>query len=37
MNVNCGYVTNIDKVSIVAYHEYSGYPSYIYVDAVWLE
>ena len=34
MSVDCGYVNNIVKVSIVAYHEYSGYPSYIYVDAV---
>lgn len=33
---NCGYVSNIVKVSIVAYHEYSGYPSTIYVDAICL-
>ncbi|MDR2203404.1 MAG: hypothetical protein LBE76_03725 [Nitrososphaerota archaeon] len=36
MNVNCGYVGNIVKTSIVAYHEYNGYPSYIYVDATWM-
>jgi hypothetical protein len=40
MTYNCGYVSNIVKVSIVAYHEYyiNGvyYPSYIYVDAVCL-
>jgi hypothetical protein len=34
--INCGYVSNIQKVSIVAYHEYNGYPSYIYVDSVWV-
>jgi len=41
MNVNCGYVTNIVKVSVVAYHEFylNGvyYPSYIYADAVWVD
>ena len=31
---DCGYVVNVHKVSIVDYHEYSGHPSYIYVDAV---
>jgi hypothetical protein len=36
MTVNCGYVSNIVKVSVVAYHEYNGYPSYIYADAVWV-
>jgi hypothetical protein len=41
MDVNCGYVTNIVKVSIVAYHEFyiNGvyYPSHIYADAVWVK
>lgn len=34
MTYDCGYVNNIVKVSIVAYHEYNGCPSYINVDAV---
>jgi hypothetical protein len=37
INVNCGYVSDIDKVSIVVFHEYNGYPSNIYVDAVWVQ
>ncbi|MDR2203121.1 MAG: hypothetical protein LBE76_02235 [Nitrososphaerota archaeon] len=37
MNINCGYRSNIVRVSIVAYHEYSGYPSYVYADAVWIQ
>ncbi|MDR0461036.1 MAG: hypothetical protein LBH62_06365 [Nitrososphaerota archaeon] len=34
MNVNCGSVYNVVKVSIAVYHEYNGYPSYIYIDSV---
>jgi hypothetical protein len=41
MDVNCGYVTNIVQVSVVAYHEFyiNGvyYPSNIYADAVWVQ
>ncbi|MCL2477375.1 hypothetical protein [Candidatus Bathycorpusculum sp.] len=35
--IDCGYVTSIVNVAIIAYHEYSGYPSYINVDAVFIK
>jgi hypothetical protein len=40
IDVDCGYVANVVKVSIVAYHEFyiNGvyYPSYLAPDAVWV-
>jgi hypothetical protein len=36
MDVDCGYVANVVKVSIVAYHEFDGNPSYLAPDAVWV-
>jgi hypothetical protein len=33
---NCGYVTNIDKVAVVAFYPQNGYASNVYIDAVFV-